>query len=433
MERDNILDLLYKYKVYFRTKNNINDISTDILKEIEKNIVSIYGEGSVSKYYDSNTKGLAYLLPKRDEKLMQLFIFKSKSILEKINVELVIIDLEKENKNSYTRFLDKEYRYSEIFGNTFQGEGKYTGVNTVWYRSWGCNFNCNGFGQDNPYDQSTWKLDYLNLDVSKYNSMEELPVFKRGCDSSYSWSKKFSKLSRKGTPKQIVDEIEKYLKNEYNKSGSFLHKKTKQWTHMAFTGGEPMLNQSAILGILLEFIYRNNFPKYVTIETNGTQMLREDFKKFIKYFYYNVDVEERKVVNPILSEDYEKNNYKKIGPYYPSKNEWFWSVSPKLSISGEKWEEAIRPDIVKDYYKISKNGQLKFVVNNDERTWNEVEKAVSLYRDEGIDWDVWIMPVGAEKSDQEKIQAQIAEEALKRGYYVSPRVHCWVFGNVIGK
>ena len=51
----------------------------------------------------------------------------------------------------------------------------------------------------------------------------------------------------------------------------------------------------------------------------------------------------------------------------------------------------------------------------------------------GINWDVWIMPVGADREMQESHQAVISEQAVERGYSVSARVHTWVFGNVIGK
>jgi hypothetical protein len=43
------------------------------------------------------------------------------------------------------------------------------------------------------------------------------------------------------------------------------------------------------------------------------------------------------------------------------------------------------------------------------------------------------MPVGATKEVQEQDQIpEIAIEAMKRGYYFSGRLHCYVFGNQIG-
>ena len=66
--------------------------------------------------------------------------------------------------------------YSEIF-RSIQGEGHYTGVPTVWLRFFGCNLECNGFGQKNPKDPSTYELPYEKIDVTNITSVEELPVF----------------------------------------------------------------------------------------------------------------------------------------------------------------------------------------------------------------------------------------------------------------
>lgn len=301
--------------------------------------------------------------------------------------------------------MDKKFRYSEIFGKTIQGEGHYTGVPTVWFRSWGCNFNCNGFGQKNPEDESTWDLDYLKIDPTKYNKMEDLPVFNTGCDSSYSWAKMFSNLAHIDTAENIAKKIESYMISEHNPEGKFLHPKSKQWTHMAFTGGEPMMAQTAITEIMKVFIEKNNIPKYITIETNGTQKPRENFIDLIRKYKSLLDFD----------------------------TELFWSISPKLYLSGERWNDAIKPDVVKEYYALSKSGQLKYVVDGSEKAWRQVEEATELYRKEGIDFPVWIMPVGANKEGQEKIQAKVAEEAIERGYFVSARVHVFLFGNVIGK
>ena len=39
---------------------------------------------------------------------------------------------------------------------------------------------------------------------------------------------------------------------------------------MAFTGGESMMSQTAIVDVMEEFRQQWNPPRYVTIETNGT-------------------------------------------------------------------------------------------------------------------------------------------------------------------
>ena len=55
-----------------------------------------------------------------------------------------------------------------------------------------------------------------------------------------------------------------------------------------------------------------------------------------------------------------------------------------------------------------------------------------VHREIGNDWDVWIMPVGATKEQQEAAQADICEQAIQRGYCFSPRVHNWIWGNRVG-
>ena len=229
--------------------------------------------------------------------------------------------------------------------------------------------------------------------------MNDLPVFSKGCDSSYSWSKKFAHLSNTDTVSDICDKLEFYLKSDSNPDGKFLHPVSNQWTHMAFTGGEPMMNQSAIADIMQEFERRGNLPQYITIETNGTQELRSPF---IKYF-----------------SDY--------------KGELFWSVSPKLYLSGEKWEDAIKPDVVYGYKQISDVGQLKYVSNGSDQSWKEVSLATLEYNQRNVCWPVWIMPVGADIEGQNKVAAMVTEGAVERGYNVAARVHTYIFGNVVGK
>ena len=162
-----------------------------------------------------------------------------------------------------------------------------------------------------------------------------------------------------------------------------------------------MLSQGAISEVINIFIGRNNLPRHVTGETNGTQALRAPFINTVNQINEN-------------------------------QGEWFWSVSPKLSLSGEAWQKAILPDIVAEYAGLSDAGQLKFVVDGSEQAWDEVETATAAYRNVGIKWNTWIMPVGATKVQQEELQERICIEAVKRGYSFSPRVHNWIFGNRTG-
>lgn len=296
----------------------------------------------------------------------------------------------------------KEYAYSEIF-YSMQGEGRYTGYPTAWLRFFLCNLQCDGFGQEDPTNPETYKLPYKDIIATDYERLEDLPVFEYGCDSSYSWSKKFKHLQYKGTADEITKRILDVVPNQ-NFAGK----------HLCFTGGEPLMRhaQEATVEIMKRLIADGNYPDSITFETNGTQDLTEEFFKFWSW--------ENETVDGI---------------------ELFMSVSPKLfTVSGEKQKKAIKPHVVSQYTELTGfNGQLKFVVNGTDECWQELEEVVTMYRDAGVFYPVWIMPIGATVEGQKGelpgakfTDGQIADQALQRGYKVSARVHTYLWGNVIG-
>ena len=147
----------------------------------------------------------------------------------------------------------KEHAFSEIF-YSIQGEGEYTGVPTAWLRFFLCNLQCNGFGQKDPTDESTYVLPYKDFDPTSVNRIEDLPVWSHGCDSSYSWSSKFKHLQYKKTAAEICDQIQAELTNEWNPTGTFHHPLSHVEQHMCFTGGEPLMKhgQQAVVEIIDE-------------------------------------------------------------------------------------------------------------------------------------------------------------------------------------
>ena len=64
--------------------------------------------------------------------------------------------------------------------------------------------------------------------------------------------------------------------------------------------------------------------------------------------------------------------------------------------------------------------------------WDELEDVVANFRAAGVKWPVYIMPVGATVEEQEMSAGEVAEIAFKKGYNVSGRLHCYLFGNAIG-
>tara|TARA_A100001015_G_scaffold64897_1_gene71743 strand:+ start:494 stop:1405 length:912 start_codon:yes stop_codon:yes gene_type:complete len=296
--------------------------------------------------------------------------------------------------------VEKKYYYSEIF-YSIQGEGHYTGVPTAWLRFFLCNLQCNGFGQIDPTNPDTYELPFEDFDVTTVKRVEDLPVWEKGCDSSYTWAKKFKGLMGQETPTVLASKIVDAIKTESNPEGKFLHPISKQHQHMCFTGGEPLMatGQMAVVGIYNTLKGQDNLPGSMTFETNGTQKLRDPFIDWAN----SIDTEV------------------------------FFSCSPKLfTVSGEKADKAIKPEIVAEYHKLSKAGQLKFVVGPKEREWNEMEEAVEKFRSAGVDWPVWIMPTGAREQEQTASAGDVAQKAFRRGYNVAARVHVYLFGNKIG-
>ena len=295
---------------------------------------------------------------------------------------------------------ERKYYYSEIF-HSIQGEGHYTGVPTAWIRFFLCNLQCSGFGQIDPTNPETYDLPFLDYDVSQVKRVEDLPVWEKGCDSSYTWAKKYKHLMGQETPEVLANKIVDVLKTDSNPEGKFLHPVTNQRQHLCFTGGEPLMvtGQAASVGIYEELERQGNLPSSMTFETNGTQKLKDEFKDWVKRINEEV----------------------------------FFSCSSKLfTVSGEQTKKAIIPEVVAEYRELSKAGQLKFVVGSEQRQWDEMEGAIEKYKALGVDWPIWVMPVGAREEEQTATAGEVAKMAFQRGYNVAARVHVYLFGNAIG-
>lgn len=308
--------------------------------------------------------------------------------------------------------------FSELFFS-IQGEGTYTGVPTVWLRVFGCNFQCNGFGQKDPTDPSTYQLPYKNVNPDDYSRLEDLPVFERGCDSSYSWDSRFRKLAHSGTPKQVAQQLIEKNKTDTNPKGLFIHPVTGNPIHICFTGGEPLMpgHQRSIASILQHITATVGVIPSITFETNTTFFIVDELEETF----------ESLIARGLLKEV-------------------FFSCSPKLfNVSGEK--NRIKPKVGKHYYNLwqgmevaqsNVSGHLKFVVRNTEQCWNELQDAVDNFRAAGVKWPVWLMNCGGTAEgqsgelDSHNDEKAIAEKALHLGYNYSSRVHIHVWGNSIG-
>ena len=301
----------------------------------------------------------------------------------------------------------KLLRYSEAFYSV-QGEGKFVGVPSVFLRCQSCNFRCMGFGLPRGEPTRKEKLEKgikHNAEVkelidkgvdwnrdNKAPNLEDLPILKTGCDTYASIYPEFKKFSEFKQIDGVVEHLTSLLPN--NK----WVQDNGQDIHFILTGGEPLLGWQRMYPDLFKHDGMKDV-KNVTIETNTTQELHVDFKEFL-----------------------EKQNQFHLT----------FSCSPKLSISGEEWDEAIKPEIAKSYYDIPNSDMyFKFVVS-DEIDIDEAEKAVNLYRDAGIECPVYLMPVGGREEEYNLNYKTVSEICMERGWRFTPRLHISLFGNKWG-
>lgn len=277
-------------------------------------------------------------------------------------------------------------KISELF-YSIQGEGRYMGVPSIFLRTFGCNFTCAGFGM--PKGQVSKEVEDIAARVHYYDDYKKLPLVSTGCDSYASWDPRFKHLSPMHSTDDIVDSIMAMLPHS-------------RWMdeHLVITGGEPLLGWQRSYPELLSN-EKMRALKEITFETNGTQELSQDLSIYLQKWKINRE-----------------------------KNALTFSVSPKLSISGEKWDEAICPDVIRQYETVG-FVYLKFVIATKEDAL-EADKAVQAFRTGGFRGPVYFMPCGGVESIYSMNAKNVAIEAMNRGYRYSDRLQVPLFKNEWG-
>jgi len=278
-------------------------------------------------------------------------------------------------------------KIAELF-YSIQGEGRYMGVPSVFLRTFGCNFKCAGFGM--PAGELSTEVEAIAARISDFKTYNELPLVSTGCDSYASWDPRFKDLSPMMTSDAIADAIV-----------DTLPEKSWQDEHLVITGGEPLLGWQRAYPDLLDHP-RMQGLKEITFETNGTQRLDPKFKEYL------------------LNWGIERRGWTRLT----------FSVSAKLSCSGEARSEAIRPDIVREYEEVGYT-YLKFVVATEADAEEAIE-TVDIYRAEGFSGPVYLMPVGGVESVYTLNNRRVAELAMKNGLRYSDRLQVPLFKNEWG-
>ena len=278
-------------------------------------------------------------------------------------------------------------KVAELFYSV-QGEGRYMGVPSVFLRVFGCNFKCAGFGM--PRGQLSTEAEFI--DPVQFRRYNDLPLVSTGCDSYASWDPRFKDLSpvRKNT--ELVEDIVTMLP-------------FKEWRdeHLVITGGEPLLGWQRAYPSLLDDPNMAGLRE-ITFETNGTQELTTEFRKYLLNWTLGNKTRGREALT--------------------------FSVSAKLPCSGEQWEEAIRPEIVCQYEDVG-HTYLKLVISTKD-DFADAQRAVAEYRAAGFRGHVYLMPIGGVESVYALNNKNVAILAMNEGWRYSDRLQVPLFKNEWG-
>ncbi len=161
---------------------------------------------------------------------------------------------------------------------------------------------------------------------------------------------------------------------------------------IVFTGGEPLMHHSdpAMIGTLEYFVSRGH---KVFFETNATQFI--DFEKY-----------------PI---------YKKVS----------FSMSVKMSSSGEDKNKRWKPEVANQYLINTENSYFKFVLSKEsiENEEKEVFEFLNQVPTFGI---VYCMPLGEIASEVQHNAQAVYEFCAKHGFRYSDRLHIRIYGDLRG-
>ena len=279
-------------------------------------------------------------------------------------------------------------KIAELF-YSIQGEGRYMGVPSVFLRTFGCNFKCAGFGM--PKGELSKEVDDIAEVAHMFNDYKELPLVSTGCDSYASWDPRFKDLSPMLTTDAIVERTMEILPSN-------------KWqdAHLVITGGEPLLGWQRAYPDLLDHPKMADLQE-ITFETNGTQPLTKEFEDYLMKWQFPEDFKVREVT---------------------------FSVSAKLSCSGESRDEAIKPEVLLQYQDIG-HTYLKFVV----ATEDDIEEAIEtldIYRENGFTGHCYLMPIGGVESVYALNNRAVAVAAMKNGLRYSDRLQVPLFKNEWG-
>jgi organic radical activating enzyme len=219
----------------------------------------------------------------------------------------------------------------------------------------------------------------------------DLPLVNSGCDTYAAVYPEFKDFSPMMTVEQVVDKIKDVSPMKFGNNN-----------HLVITGGEPLLpGWQKVYPDILEKLYFEHVDDlqllHVTFETNGTQ----------------------KLLLKSLGE---------LGLWFTRVH---FSVSVKLSASGEPKSKTIVPEAIDSYFNFTEDLDFKFVVDSEEH----IDEINDLFNNELRCFKrqpIYLMPEGGTNEAYSKNKIKVANMALKYGFRFSPRLQCEISDNSWG-
>lgn len=239
-----------------------------------------------------------------------------------------------------------------------------------------------GEGATMGYPSVFVRLGGCNLTCEGFGCTAKSPIDGteiKGCDSIHAVNVKHFKGTWDSYKsfKPFVYEINKHISND----GMWEDK-----PQIVLTGGEPILHhKNQVLIDMIEYYLSRGHE--VMIETNGT--IEIDFDKY--------------------------PTYKKV----------FFSISAKMSNSGEDIGKRWKFEVVDSYIKNTKGSYFKFVIAHQHQII-EVKEYLSNVPTFA---PVYIMPQGETREEVQKTAWLAYETAFENGYRYSDRLHIRIYSN----
>lgn len=228
---------------------------------------------------------------------------------------------------------------------TIEGEGEYVGKPSVFMRLSMCNLTCKGFASsDSP----------------------------NGCDSFVSWT-----VKNRMTYAEVLDFM---VQNNFDHN-------LKNGAIWKITGGEPLIQQKALLELVDQYIQKFGYVPKIDFETNATIM--------------------------------PDARWDVLGATF--------TTSPKLSNNGDPVEKRYKPEVLK-WHALSGSG-FKFVVSSEKEVDEILEKyvkACNVPRDR-----IWLMPCCGSRAEHSERAHIVADLCKKYNFNFSPRLQLVIWDKAL--